>query len=91
MANTASAKKRIRQNAKRRARNRIFRGSARTYIKSAHTLIDSGKFDEAEAMVRKASSILDKSARKGILHPNNASRRKGRLMAHLDAARKANA
>ncbi len=89
MANIQSAKKRIRQNEKRRIRNRVYRSSARTYIKKARTQIADGQLDEATETVRLASQALDKAARRRIIHPNNASRRKGRLMASLAAAKKA--
>ncbi|MBU0510118.1 MAG: 30S ribosomal protein S20 [Chloroflexi bacterium] len=85
MANTKSAIKRIRQNEKRRIRNRVFRGSARTFVKQARLAIESGTVDEARAATMQAVSALDKAAQKGVLHNNNASRRKGRLMKQLAA------
>ncbi|MCL4869255.1 MAG: 30S ribosomal protein S20 [Anaerolineae bacterium] len=88
MANTASAKKRIRSSERRRLRNRTFRVSGRTYVKKARALISGGKLEDAEAAVRQAASTLDKSAAKGIIHPRNAARRKGRLMRALAAAQK---
>lgn len=87
MANTESAKKRIRQTEKRTERNRHYRGSARTYIKKVRRLIAENKLDEAEAVARDAYQTLDKAAQKKIVHPKNAARRKGRLMAALAAAR----
>ena len=87
MANTKSAKKRIRSSLRRRERNRLFKVSARTHVKKARQLLAEGKLDEAEVVVRDASSTLDKAARKGIVHPRNAARRKGRLMAALAKAR----
>ena len=72
---------------KRRNRNRLFKASARTYVKKTRELIAAGDFEEAQAMLNKACSTLDKAARKGILHDRNASRRKGRLMAAFAAAR----
>ncbi len=87
MANIQSAKKRIRQTAKRTAHNRRYNAATRTYIKHARKLIAEGNMDEAEAVVRQACSTLDKAARKHVLHPRNAARRKGRLMAALAAAR----
>jgi small subunit ribosomal protein S20 len=91
LANTASAKKRIRNSARKRDRNRVFRTGARTYIKNARELIEQGDLEAAEEMTRKASSTLDKAASKGILHKRNVARRKGRLMKALTAARKAKA
>ncbi len=89
MANTKSAKKRIRSNERRQRRNRYFKAAARTYVKGTRALIREGRLDEAEAMSRKAISTLDKAARKGIIHPRNASRRKGRLMQALARAQRA--
>ena len=83
MANTKSAIKRIRQNEKRRLRNRVFRGEARTFVKEARQAIQSGDPDEARAATLKAVSALDKAAVKGIIHRNNAARRKSRLMQQL--------
>ena len=87
MANTQSAKKRIRQNIKRREHNRQFRTAARTYIKKTRQLIEDGNIEEAEVVMRQAVSTLDKAARKGIIHKGNASRRKSRIMSALAKAR----
>ncbi len=89
MANTESAKKRIRQTEKRTERNRHYSASARTYVKRVRRLIAENKLDEAEVVARDAYQTLDKAARKHVIHPSNAARRKGRLMAALAAARSA--
>ncbi|MBK6327145.1 MAG: 30S ribosomal protein S20 [Chloroflexi bacterium] len=86
MANTKSAKKRMRQVEKRTDRNRMFKASARTYIKKVRRLIEEGNIEEAEIVAKSAYSTLDKAARKNIIHPGNAARRKGRIMAALAAA-----
>jgi small subunit ribosomal protein S20 len=86
LANTESAKKRIRSSARKWARNRRYRSAARTFVKKASTHIREGEIDEAVEATRQAASILDKAARKGILHPRNAARRKSRLMKKLAAA-----
>lgn len=88
MANLQSAKKRIRQNIKRREHNRRYRSAARTYIRRSRELISAGRLDEAEEAVRLAASTLDKAARKGVIHPNNAARRKSRIMSQLSEAKK---
>lgn len=85
MANIKSAIKRNKQNEKRRVRNRVYRGTARTFIKRARLAIENGEKDTAETLVRQAVSALDKAAEKGVLHKNNASRRKSRLMKQLAA------
>ncbi len=83
MANTKSAIKRIKQNHKRRLRNRLFIGRARTYVKQARTTITGGSPEDARTATLSAISALDKAAEKGIIHKNNAARRKSRLMRRL--------
>ena len=85
MANTASAKKRIRQNEKRRMRNKVWRTRARTSVREARIAIDSGDREAAENATRVAIEKLDKAASKGVIHNKNASRRKSRLMKRLAA------
>jgi small subunit ribosomal protein S20 len=85
LANIKSQIKRNRQNEKRRLRNRMFSGRARAYIRRARQEIATGEFDTARQAVIEAISALDKAAEKGVLHKNNASRRKSRLMKRLNA------
>ena len=85
MANIKSAIKRNKQNEKRRLRNRVFRGRARTYVKNAREEIINENLEEARATTLQAISALDKAAEKGIIHKNNAARRKSRLMKQLAA------
>lgn len=87
MANTKSAIKRIRSSRRKQERNRVFRSRARTFVKKARRLIEEGQFDEAQEVVRQAISALDKAAEKGIIHKNNAARRKSRLMRRFNQAR----
>ena len=84
MANIKSQIKRNRQNEKRRLRSRTFRGAARTAVGQARAAMDAGAPDTKEAL-RRAISVLDKAAERGVLHPNNAARRKSRLMRRLAA------
>ena len=84
MANINSQIKRNRQNEKRRVRNRNARGSARTAVTVARASFAENDPQTKEA-VMKAISTLDTAAQKGVIHPNNASRRKGRLMKRLAA------
>jgi small subunit ribosomal protein S20 len=83
LANTRSAKKRIRQNEKRRLRNKTIRSRSRTYVKQAREVIQSGEHEAASEAVMQAISQLDRAAQRGVIHPNNAARRKSRLMARL--------
>jgi small subunit ribosomal protein S20 len=87
LANIQSAKKRIRQTVTRTERNRVFKVSARTYIKKTRQLIEQGRLEEAEATADLAYKTLDKAARRRVIHPRNAARRKGRLMASLAKAK----
>ena len=83
MANIKSQIKRNKQNEKRRLRNRGYRGSARIAVRDARSAINAEDPEEARTSVLRAISALDKAAEKGVIHKNNASRRKGRLMKHL--------
>lgn len=83
MANIKSAEKRNRQAPKRMARNRIMRSGARTAVKKARTSVDSSAPDSIEA-VQVAIQTLDRAATKGVIHKNNAARRKSRLMQALN-------
>lgn len=65
-------------------RNRPFRSAARTFVKKAELSIRGGDVHTAAAAVGDAISMLDKVAGKGIIHPNNAARRKSRLMAKFN-------
>ncbi len=85
MANTPSAKKRIRQNEKRRLRNKAVRTRTRRQIKQARMVLEAGDPESARSAVLKAVSELDRAASKGVIHRNNASRRKRRLMKRLAA------
>jgi len=85
MPNSASAKKRVRQEEKRRMHNRSVKSSVKTYITKARVAIDDGENrEEAQEAVRHAVSELDRAAKKGVLHRNNAARRKSRLMKRLN-------
>jgi small subunit ribosomal protein S20 len=85
LANIKSAIKRNKQNEKRRLRNRVYRGRARTFVKDAREKIAAENLEEARTATLLAISTLDKAAEKGILHKNNAARRKSRLMKKLAA------
>lgn len=88
MANIKSQIKRNRQNEKRRIRNRVYRGRARTFIKKARIHIEDGNLEEARQATLSAVKALDKAAEKGVIHKNNASRRKSRLMKSLSTLEK---
>jgi small subunit ribosomal protein S20 len=83
LANIKSQIKRNRQNEKRRIRNRIYRGRARTFVARARTAINSNEVETAKTAVVEAISALDRAVTKGVIHKNNAARRKSRLMKRL--------
>ncbi len=80
MANHKSAIKRIRRNERAHQHNRLVMTSMRTYLKGARTKLAGNKEAEAQEALRKAVSALDHAAEKGVIHRNNAARRKSRLM-----------
>ena len=85
MANNKSARKRIRISEEKRVRNRPYRTAARTSVKKAELAIRAGDQTVAQTAVSDAISMLDRVAGKGIIHKNNAARRKSRLMAKFNA------
>ncbi len=87
MANIKSAIKRNKQNEKRRVHNRVYRGAARTFVARARAAISEKDAEAAQAATLEAIAALDKAAQKGVIHKNNAARRKSRLMKHLAASK----
>lgn len=84
MPNTKSAAKAMRVQERRRLRNKAVRSATRTSVKRAEAQIAAGENNPVAEGVRLAISALDRSARKGVIHPNNAARRKSRLMKKLN-------
>ncbi len=85
MANSPQTRKRARQNDKVRLHNRSYRSSVRTCIKAFLKLVQSADKDGATSAFKTAGSAIDKSAGKGLMHKNRASRLKSRLNARLRA------
>jgi len=88
VAHSNQAKKRIRQNERRAARNRPLRTSASRRVRDAREAIMDGDPDAAD-YVRSAQSALDRAAKRNVIHRNAAARRKSRLAAQLKAAQSA--
>lgn len=86
MANTKSAIKNIRKSERRRQHNKVYRSRARTLIRRTRLLIEQGELEEAQETALMAAKALDKAAKVRVVHPNNASRRKSRLMKQLNKA-----
>ncbi|NQT90331.1 MAG: 30S ribosomal protein S20 [Candidatus Omnitrophica bacterium] len=79
MPNLSAAKKSIRQDKKRRLRNLTIKSELKTLTKRLESLIKDQKIDEAKKMLSVVMSKLDKAAKKNILKPHTASRKKSRL------------
>jgi small subunit ribosomal protein S20 len=87
MPNLRSSKKRVRVEAKRRARNKAVKSTVRTYVTKARSAIAADPSEpQTEEAIRQAISQLDRAVTKGVLHRNNAARRKSRLMHRLHTA-----
>lgn len=86
MPNNAAAEKRMRQEHTRRAHNRSVKTIVKTQVTKARTAIAAKTVsaEDTELIVRAAVSELDRAAKKGVIHKNNASRRKSRLMKQLN-------
>ncbi len=85
MAHSLSAKKRIRQNAKLRLRNRDRKKTVRVEIKKATAALSKKDVTESQTAVTQAIKILDRMASKKTLHPNTVARRKSSMMRKLNA------
>lgn len=85
-ARTPQALKRVRHSLRRRAINRRTRSETKSLVQNASNIALGRSEGDAPAAVTAAISALDKAAEKGIIHPNNAARRKSRLMAKVNAA-----
>jgi small subunit ribosomal protein S20 len=86
MPNNPSAEKRMRQEQKRRLHNRSIKSLVRTQVTKARPAISgNASVEDAQEAVRLAASELDRAAKKGVIHRNNAARRKSRLMKQLNA------
>jgi small subunit ribosomal protein S20 len=85
MANTASARKRIRQTAKRTERNRARKSRVRTYLRKLEDAIAGGDKAAAQEAFRAAQPELQRAATKGVLHANTVARKLSRLSARVKA------
>jgi len=86
LAHTKSAKKSIRIIGERRRRNRSINSAVKTSIIKAEELILDKELEPAREAVKQATIALDRAAQKGIIHSNNAARRKSRLTKKFNAA-----
>ncbi|MCH2145154.1 MAG: 30S ribosomal protein S20 [Phycisphaerales bacterium] len=89
MPNIESAKKRMRQNKQRRARNKWRKERVKVQIRSLLEAIRAKDVDTAETELRKTCSILDKVSSTSTMHKNTAARKKSRLASRVNALRTA--
>lgn len=85
VANTKSAKKAIKVQERRRARNQIVKSKVKTSLRKANEVVAGEGQEDALAIVTKAMSELDKAVAKGVIHKNQAGRKKSRLMKKFNA------
>lgn len=85
LANSAQARKRVRQAEKSRLANNAYRSMMRTYVKKVLKAIKDNQKDAANLCLKDAQAFLDKAANKGIIHKNKASRAVSRLNARIKA------
>lgn len=83
MANSPQARKRARQNDKRRAHNASQRSLVRTYLKRVYAAIEAKDLETAKTAFTEAMPIIDRMADKGLIHKNKAARHKSRMNAHI--------
>ncbi len=86
MANHKSAKKRVRQDAVKRLRNRYQVKTTRTFVKKLREMEDHG---EAATLLQKVSSMLDRLAKNNIIHKNKAANNKSKLAKHVNSLKAA--
>jgi len=76
---TKSAKKVLRQNVKRRARNLVYKNKIKDLVKKVRSLVLEKKTEEAKKLLPQVYKILDKAAKAGVIKKNTASRKKARI------------
>ena len=91
MPHSKSAQKEVHTSKKRQLQNKSVRSLSKTKITKAERLILSGELELGREATKDAISSLDKAAEKGVIHPNNAARRKSRLMHKLNEAQPSSA
>lgn len=88
MPKTKTAEKSARSAARKAERNKAIRSNTKSTVTKAEKLVAAKKGEEAKTAVTEAISSLDRAAKKKVIHPNTAARKKSRLMKKLNAADK---
>jgi len=83
---STSAQRAARTGERKRIRNRSIKSVTKTYVGKAEKLVHGNQIESAKLAVLEAISVLDKAAKKKVIHPNTASRRKSRLMKKFNKA-----
>lgn len=87
MPKSISAEKAARQAERKRLRNKSLKSATKTHLSKAEKLIASNQLEPAQQAVVGTISALDRDAKKGVIHPNTAARRKSRLMKKFNQAK----
>ena len=85
MANTSSARKRIRQTEKRTERNRMRRSRVRTFLRKVELALAGGDKGQSETAFKAAAPELQRAVTKGVMHRNTVARKLSRLSARIKA------
>lgn len=89
MANTQSAKKQVRNSYRKWLQNRYTKGQMRSALQMVRAAIEAGDYAQAQTLMPRVASQLDKAAKKNVIHPNKAARLKSRLMQKINALQSA--
>ena len=85
MPNIKSVKKDVIRSRQRRLRNQAVKSQIKTFVKKANMAIEEGKAEVITAALSQSASVVDRAAKRGIIHKNAAARRKSRLMRRANA------
>ncbi|MFW6161255.1 MAG: 30S ribosomal protein S20 [Planctomycetota bacterium] len=86
MPTSLSAQKRVRQDARRRLRNRTVKAAVKTHVRKVEAALERGDIEAARAAYNAAARVIDKAVSKNVLHRNTAARRKARLARRINTA-----
>ncbi|MCW5934240.1 MAG: 30S ribosomal protein S20 [Fimbriimonadia bacterium] len=84
MPNLKSSKKDVKKSAERKLRNTATKSTIKTFTRRSKEAATRGQAEDANAMLKRAVSVIDKAVKRGILHRNTAARKKSRLMIALN-------
>lgn len=85
MPNIKSSVRSVKTDAERRAANAPVKATVRSAVKKVAAVVDTGVVADAQATLAAASGVIDKAAKKGVLHKNAANRKKSRLAKKVNA------